>query len=119
LGPDVLLSIATDKEVTDKMYISTNLQGPLEEKELKTVRIKFHFMASFPKPKSVFAEDYNGRTEQNEKPGEFDRMLFSKFRQEFEAKFPARKAMGWLQEKLVFSSHDVTYKTGGDSASKK
>jgi hypothetical protein len=119
LGPDVLLKIATEKEVTNMMYISTDIQGRLTADKLKTARIKFHFMTSWKNPKSVFEEGYKGRTDANERPppGTFDRMLFSKFRQEFESKFPGIKVMEWLQEKLVFSSNDVKYNVGGDEAS--
>lgn len=121
LGPNVLLEIATHEQVNHMMYISTDIQGRLTADKLKTVKIRFHFMASWRNPKSVFAEDYNGRTTANENPkpiGTHDRMLFRVFRQEFEARFPGRKAMAWLQEKLVFSSNDVKYEEGDTEAPK-
>ncbi|KAG8164208.1 hypothetical protein KVR01_006126 [Diaporthe batatas] len=123
LGPDVLLNIATDPEVNKRMYISTDLQGPLTADKLDHVKIKFHFMASC-NSKSVFETGYIGRKRENEDPkpnGTFDKMLFSKFRTDFESKFKPRnlKVMDWLKKKLIFSSSDVQYEKGDRNSCKK
>lgn len=135
LGPNVLLDIAAEKAMAKNMYISTNIQGALTDRNLDSANIQFHFLAT-KQSKSLFDADYKGRKSAGDDVSKYDQMLFQNFLDSFESKIGKQNlprhivgavkggrskelALKWLQQKLVFSASEVKYTTGTEETCKK
>lgn len=129
LGPNVLLDIAAEEAMKGRMYISTNIWGPLTAANLNTANIQFHFLGATKRTRGIFHSEYKGRETPTDDVETYDKMPFHDFLDDFQKNIgidalpksiqnAAGKngskalAMMWLRQKLVFSANQVTYATG-------